>query len=130
MVRLFVFLAAVQLVLMVLALISCLSADRVRNLPRVLWVLVILLIPLIGPLTYFAFGRPTPPPSEGGGRVRRGQPRPSSPDDDPDFLRSMDTEQSRRDRELLDQLERELQQRNEEDQGPSGQPPRPPASGA
>ena len=35
-----------------------------------------------------------------------------------------------RDRELLDQWERELQQRNEEDQGPSGQPPRPPASGA
>jgi hypothetical protein len=42
----------------------------------------------------------------------------------------VDTEQSRRDRELLDQWERELQQRNEEDQGPSEQPPRPPASGA
>jgi hypothetical protein len=129
MVRLFVFLAAVQLVLVVLALISCLSAEKVRNLPRVLWILVILLIPLIGPLTYFVFGRPTPPPSEGG-PVRRGQPRPSSPDDDPDFLRKVDTEQSRRDRELLDQWERELQQRNEEDQGPSGQPPRPPATGA
>jgi len=129
MVRLFVFLAAAQLVLLVLALISCLSADRVRNLPRVLWVLVIVLIPLIGPLAYFAFGRPTPPPSEGR-PVRRVQPRPSSPDDDPDFLRKVDTEQSRRDRELLDQWERELQQRNEEDQGPSGQPPRPPASGA
>ena len=128
MVRLFVFLAAVQLVLVVLALISCLSAEKVRNLPRALWVLVILLIPLIGPLTYFAFGRPTPPPSER--PVRRGQPRPSSPDDDPDFLRKVDTEQSRRDRELLDQWERELQQRNEEDQGPSGQPPRPPASEA
>jgi hypothetical protein len=129
MVRLFVFLAAVQLVLMVLALISCLAADRVRNLPRILWVLIILLIPLVGPLTYFFFGRPTPPPAEGR-PVRRTPPRPSSPDDDPDFLRQVDTEQSRRDRELLDQWERDLQHRDEEDQGPSGQPPRPPASGA
>jgi hypothetical protein len=126
MVRLFVFLAAVQLVLLVLGLISCLSADRVRSMPRFLWVLVILLIPLIGPAAYFLFGRPLPPPREGG-PVRRAQPRPTSPDDDPDFLRSMDTEQTRRDRELLDQWERELEDRDRdgEDQGP-----RPPASGA
>jgi len=123
MVRLFVFLAAVQLVLLVLGLISCLSADRVRAMPRVLWVLVILLVPLIGPAAYFVFGRPLPPPREGG-PVRRSQPPPASPDDDPDFLRSMDTEQSRRDRELLDRWERDLQDRDGEDQGP-----RPPASG-
>jgi Phospholipase_D-nuclease N-terminal len=124
MVRLFVFLAAVQLVLLILALISSLSADRVRAMPRPLWVLVILVIPLIGPAAYFLFGRPVPPPREGG-PVRRSTPRPSSPDDDPEFLRSMNTEQSRRDRELLDRWERELQDRNGEDQGP-----RPPASGA
>jgi hypothetical protein len=130
MVRLFVFLAAVQLVLLVLALISCLSADQVRVIPRLLWVLVILVIPLVGPIAYFLFGRPVPPPREGG-PVRRSQPPPSSPDDDPDFLRSMDIEQSRRDRELLAEWERELRNRSsEEDQGPSGQPPRPPASGA
>jgi hypothetical protein len=123
MVRLFVFLAAVQLVLLILALISALSADRVRSLPRALWIVVILLIPLLGPAAYFLFGRPVPPPREGG-PVRRTPPRPSSPDDDPDFLRSMDTERSRRERELLDQWERELQDRNGEDQGP-----RPPASG-
>src|SRR4029453_9496070 len=97
MVRLFVFLAAAQLVLVVLGLISCLSADRVRAMPRFLWVLVILLIPLIGPAAYFVFGRPLPPPREGG-PVGRSPPPPASPDDDPDFLRSMNTEQSRRDR--------------------------------
>ncbi|AGZ45663.1 PLD nuclease N-terminal domain-containing protein [Actinoplanes friuliensis] len=112
MVRLFVFLAAVQLVLLVLALISVLSADRVRTMPRVLWVLVILLIPLIGPLAYFLWGRPVSPPREGG-PIRRGNPRPTSPDDDPDFLRSMDSEQSRRDRELLAQWERELEKNDE-----------------
>jgi hypothetical protein len=106
MVRLFVFLAAAQLVLLVLALISALSAPRVRNLPRALWVLVILVIPLLGPLAYFMSGRPKAPPREQGPVLRR--PRPAAPDDDPDFLRSVDTEQSRRDRELLAQWERDL----------------------
>ena len=113
MVRLFVFLAAVQLVLLVLALISALSADRVRAMPRALWVLVILLVPLLGPVGYFVLGRPRPAPREGG-PVRRTGPRPASPDDDPEFLRSMNIEQSRRDRELLDELERELHNRDDE----------------
>ncbi|MEV4343367.1 PLDc N-terminal domain-containing protein [Actinoplanes sp. NPDC049596] len=107
MVRLFILLAAVQLILFVLALISCLSADRVRNAPRLVWVLVILLIPLLGPLAYFVWGRPLPPPTEGG-PVRRTPSRPSSPDDDPDFLRSVDVEKSRRDREMLAQWEKDL----------------------
>jgi hypothetical protein len=113
MVRLFVFLAAAELVLLVLALISSLSVDRVRNLPRFLWVLIILVIPLLGPIAYFLFGRPVAPPREGGS-IRRTSPRPSSPDDDPDFLRAMDTEQSRRERELLAQWERELRKREDE----------------
>jgi len=112
MVRLFVFLAAVQLVLLVLALIGVLSAERVRAMPRALWVLVILLVPLIGPISYFVWGRPVPPPHER--TVRRPGPRPSSPDDDPDFLRTVDTEQSRRERELLAQWERELRKSDEE----------------
>ncbi|HEU4347794.1 MAG TPA: PLDc N-terminal domain-containing protein [Actinoplanes sp.] len=123
MVRVFVFLAAVQLVLVVLGLISSLSADRVRTLPRFLWISLILLIPLLGPTAYFVFGRPLPPPQEGG-PVRRVAPRPASPDDDPDFLRSMNTEQFRRDRELLAQWETDLQDDGEE------KGPRPPASGA
>ena len=112
MVRLFVFLAAVELVLVVLALISALSVDRVRTMARALWVLVILLLPLLGPVAYFLFGRPLPVPREG--PVRRTTSRPASPDDDPEFLRSMNVEQSRRDRELLDELERDLHKRDEE----------------
>ena len=111
MVRLFILLAAVQLILLILALISCLSADRVRNAPRAVWILVIVLIPVIGPLSYFAWGRPQPPPSEGG-QMRR-SPRPASPDDDPDFLRAVDTEQSRRDREILAQWENDLKNGDE-----------------
>ncbi|MGK5678885.1 PLD nuclease N-terminal domain-containing protein [Actinoplanes sp. URMC 104] len=113
MVRLFIFLAAVQLILFLLALISCLSADRVRNAPRPVWILVILLVPLVGPLSYFLWGRPVPAPVEGG-VVRRRRPAPVSPDDDPDFLRSVDTEQSRRDRETLAQWEKDLNDREED----------------
>lgn len=116
MVRLFILLAGVALVLLILALIGCLSAERVRAMPRFLWVLVVVLIPLAGPIAYFLWGRPID-------RGRRPSARPSSPDDDPDFLRSMDTEQSRRDRELLAHWEREL--RAEEPPPPDDRPERP-----
>ena len=113
MVRVFIFLAAVQLVLFVLALIGVLSADRVRNLPRAVWVLLIVGVPLLGPTAYFLWGRPVGAPREGPPPRRRGG-RPSSPDDDPEFLRSMDTEQSRLDRETLAQWEKEFKKRDEE----------------
>ena len=112
MVRLFIFLAAVQLVLFVLGLISALSADRVRNAPRAVWVLLIVLIPLLGSAAYFVWGRPLSAPAEG--LARRSRPRPASPDDDPDFLRSVDSEQTRRDREMLAQYEKELRNRDED----------------
>lgn len=112
MVRLFILLAGAALVLLVLALISVLSAERVRNAPRAVWVLVILLLPIAGPIAYFFAGRPI----DRSGRPSR---RPSSPDDDPDFLRSMGgDEQSRRDRELLAQWERELPQDDEQQDRP------------
>lgn len=108
MVRLLIFSAAAALVLLILALISGLAADRVRNMPRSLWILVILLIPIAGPLAYFVWGRPVT------GATKRPRRRPSSPDDDPDFLRSMDNEQSRRDREFLNDWERELKKDDEQ----------------
>ncbi|GAA0479550.1 hypothetical protein FHR83_000871 [Actinoplanes campanulatus] len=108
MVRLFIFLAAAALVLLILALISALSAERVRNAPRAVWILAILLIPIAGPTAYLLWGRPI-------SRSRRPIRRPSSPDDDPDFLRSMDSEQSRRDRQLLDEWEQDLRQDDEPD---------------
>jgi phospholipase D-like protein len=114
MVRVFIFLAAAQLVLFVLALISVLSADRVRNAPRALWVLLIVLIPLLGAISYFLWGRPQGVPQEGA-PPRRSGARPSSPDDDPDFLRQVDSDQSRRDRETLAQWEKEFKKNGDDD---------------
>jgi hypothetical protein len=76
-------------------------------------VLLILLIPLLGPIAYFLWGRPLAAPREGT-PIRRTKARPSSPDDDPDFLRSVDSEQSRKDRETLAQWEKEFKRREEE----------------
>lgn len=123
MVRVFVFLAAVQLILVVLALISCLSADRVRAMPRAVWVLVILLIPLLGPAAYFLAGRPVSASGPAAGPAGPGR-RPSNPDDDPEFLRSLNAEQARRDRELFTQWERDLRRREDELQRGDAEPDR------
>jgi hypothetical protein len=111
MVRVFVFLAAVQLILVVLALISSLSAERVRSAPRWVWVLAILLLPLIGAVAYFVAGRPTTGRrATGPGPLRPGPP---APDDDPEFLKTLDPDRSRRDRELFERWERDIRQRDQ-----------------
>jgi hypothetical protein len=50
-----------------------------------------------------------------------------APDDDPEFLRSLDVEQARRDRELFSRWEDDLTRRDEEgrrrDDGPNPHPP-------
>lgn len=94
--RAVVLLAIASVVLAALALISCLSVEdkrEIRGMPRFVWVLAILLLPLLGPIGWFVSGRPTP---LGGGPAGWLQatghaepPRPTAPDDDPDFLRSL-----------------------------------------
>lgn len=77
--------------LLAVALISALSAEpgEVRGLPRGLWVVMILLLPLVGPVLYLSFGRPV---RRAGGELRRASspaPRTVAPDDDPEFLRRL-----------------------------------------
>jgi hypothetical protein len=90
-------LALVGVLFAAVALISCLSVSdkrAIRRMPRALWVMVILLVPLAGPVAWFLSGRPraTGAPRSGW-RVAVGlpkRPRPPAPDDDPDFLRSIE----------------------------------------
>jgi len=84
--------------LALLALIDCLARDEdeIRGLPKVLWVFVILLFPLLGSLAWFVAGRPREATGwghgGGTGRPPRSAPkRPLAPDDDPEFLRGLDT---------------------------------------
>lgn len=117
MARLFALVLLAHTVLAVAALIGCLSAEgeEIRTLPRLAWVPAILFVVLLGPIAWFVAGRPAP---EGKGRwpLRTSWPkagRPAAPDDDPEFLRSLDTTRSREDRDLFEKWEKDL--RREED---------------
>lgn len=48
---------ALQLVLMVVALIDLSRRSIVKHLPRVAWIVIIVLGECLGPLLYFAVGR-------------------------------------------------------------------------
>ncbi|MFC0530066.1 PLD nuclease N-terminal domain-containing protein [Phytohabitans kaempferiae] len=123
MARLYVLLFLVQIVLAVLALISCLSAeeDEIRALPRIVWVLVILFFPLVGSIAWYFIGRPVRADASqsggwrvGGGFPEHRRPRPVAPDDDPEFLKSLDANQSKKDRELFEKWEEDLKRREDE----------------
>ncbi|BCB82060.1 PLD nuclease N-terminal domain-containing protein [Phytohabitans flavus] len=122
MARLYVLLFLVQIVLAALALISCLSAeeDEIRALPRFAWVLIILFFPLIGSIAWFLAGRPKEAAASGSGWTAGGslpehrRSRPAAPDDDPEFLKSLDANQSQRDRELFEKWEEDLRRREDE----------------
>ena len=58
----------------------------VRRMPRWLWATVIISLPLVGSVCWLFFGRPN---AESLGKTKRNNLRPSSPDDDPDFLRGL-----------------------------------------
>jgi hypothetical protein len=126
MVRVMLFVFVAHVVLAACALISCLSADKadIRALPRFAWVLVIL-IPLIGPIAWFATGRPVRNPHRGAPGARGPQQRrPVAPDDDPEFLTSLTAEQAKKDRELFERWEEDLRRREGEiRRRENGEPP-------
>jgi hypothetical protein len=76
-----------------------------RGLPKAVWLLVVVLVPILGGVFWFFLGRPRPAPGSRFGR-RRG---PMAPDDDPRFLRRIDEEawrekmKKRRERDSNDQ---------------------------
>lgn len=122
MARVFIFLTFAGVLLAALALISVLSVEdkeRIRGLPRFAWVLLIVLAPLLGSIAYFVAGRPATAGrgpgwlgSDRGGVSRPTRPR--APDDDPDFLRSLDERPPARSEEAdLRRWEEELRRRDE-----------------
>ena len=91
--------ALLSLALTVYCVIDAFQTDQadMRNLPKVAWLMLVLLLPVIGPVSWLLFGRPTrnsvPSQSQ---RQRwddqqrnRDQGRPRGPDDDPDFLKDI-----------------------------------------
>lgn len=121
MVRLYL-LFALEIVLAVLALISCLSAEdgELRALPRIAWVILIILLPLVGSIVYFVAGRPLPVEHGSGvwraanGQPEATRPRRLAPDDDPEFLRQLDRQGKREEEDRLRRWEADLRRREAE----------------
>ena len=75
---------AVALAIFCLVQVIQSRGQQVRGLPRWAWVLVVLLLPLLGPIAWLVLGRP-----RDGRPPERPQRRTIAPDDDPDFLRRL-----------------------------------------
>ena len=82
---------AIAFVVVLYALIDVLVSrgDDVRSLPKPLWVLVVLVLPVLGAAGWFVWGRPRLLGDGGGLAPGRGR-GPVAPDDDPAFLRQID----------------------------------------
>ncbi len=83
-----VVIAALILGFTIYTLTDCVQTrdEEVQGLPKVAWVFVILLFPIVGGTGWLLAGRPQRPR---GIQDRRPPRRPRGPDDDPDFLRGL-----------------------------------------
>ncbi|MFI1659650.1 PLD nuclease N-terminal domain-containing protein [Streptomyces sp. NPDC020472] len=117
------------LALLIYAFIDCLNTpeDEVRHLPKVVWVIVILLFPFVGSVGWLAAGKMRHAPA--GGRTpsewhRNHRHEWVAPDDNPEFLKSL-REENKKDESLLKDWEADLRRREEElkrrEQGTSGE---------
>jgi hypothetical protein len=83
----------ISLVLSVYALFSCIQTrdEDVPYLPKLVWIVLIVFVPFVGPIVWLLMSR-----TEAVRRERAAVPkakptsRPVAPDDDPDFLASLD----------------------------------------
>ncbi|MFD9304663.1 PLD nuclease N-terminal domain-containing protein [Streptomyces sp. NPDC060048] len=85
--------------LTIYAFIDCLNTpeEEVKHLPKVVWVLIILLFSIVGPVVWLFAGKKRVPGAVGGGRSRAGRGQWVAPDDNPEFLKSLRDEQDGRD---------------------------------
>ncbi|MFI6153232.1 PLD nuclease N-terminal domain-containing protein [Kitasatospora sp. NPDC051170] len=118
------------LALWVWAFVDCLTTpeDEVKHLPKVVWVLIVLLFPPLGPIAWLIAGkqrgfvRTAPATADGspyaGQRPPRGG-RQVAPDDDPEFLASLDDlkKSDKHHEEMLKEWEADLRRREQELRG-------------
>jgi hypothetical protein len=109
------------LALWIYAFIDCLNTPEkdVRGLPKVVWVIIILLFGevLVGPVAWLVAGKTRKGPAGGAtpsGWNRNQQAQFVAPDDNPEFLSSLDAETKKKDEALLKDWEADLRRREEE----------------
>ncbi|CCK28276.1 putative membrane protein [Streptomyces davaonensis JCM 4913] len=86
----------VPLALSIYAFIDCISTkdEDIRHMPKPLWAILVLLFPVVGSISWLIAGKKRSPAAEGWSGVRnsRGGQRWVAPDDNPEFLKSLDDE--------------------------------------
>jgi len=113
----------IELALLVYCLIDCIQSDEgsVRNLPKTIWVLLIIFLPIVGSVAWLVVGRPLGAPTRSvpwpstrtAGFPEHERPRTAmAPDDDPEFLAGLSASDSRHERMLAD-WEAQLREREE-----------------
>lgn len=101
--------AILSVAIAIFALADCIQTedDKVRGLPKWAWIVLIVLIPWIGPITWLIVGKDRTGGTRGGpGRSGPQRGGPLAPDEDPEFLRKLD-EDIRRERREKERLRRE-----------------------
>ncbi|WP_328956332.1 PLD nuclease N-terminal domain-containing protein [Kitasatospora purpeofusca] len=115
------------LALWVWAFIDCLTTpeDEVKHLPKVVWVIIVLLFPLVGSIAWLVAGKQRgalrTAPAGGGGAdgpayAPRRDGRPVAPDDNPEFLASLKKHNNEHE-DMLKQWEADLRRRENELRG-------------
>jgi len=118
--------SAIALALAIFSLIDCIQSDehRVRNMPKWTWMVLIILIPIAGPVVWLLAGRPTRatagreasrPATKTSGYPEHERPRQraKAPDDDPEFLRSLKRSNTEHEK-LLRKWEEDLKRREDD----------------
>jgi len=103
--------ALALLVLWIFCILDVISTEDVlcRNLPKYVWLLIVIILPDIGSIAWLLLGRPVGAGFRLGSQVGvyRPQKRAIGPEDSPDFLASIE-------RKRLESWEQELRRREEE----------------
>jgi hypothetical protein len=90
--------------------LALIDRSRTRGLSKPAWIVVVLLLPIVGAVLWFAVGRVRLRDMGGGSSFD--YPGPIAPDDDPAFLNRLGREKDLEDR--LEQLEKELRDLDDE----------------
>lgn len=109
------------LALWIYCILDVIATDEalVGNMPKVLWLLVVILLPTVGAVAWLALGRPARAGLRPGDTSYRPTRRALAPDDSPEFLSAIKDRAAalRRWEEDLARREEELRRREEGDQG-------------
>jgi hypothetical protein len=122
----------IELALLIYCLIDLIQTPdaEVRNLPKLVWFLLILVIPLVGGIGWLVAGRPQRgaarqvpwPSTQTAGFPEYERPSVRGPEDDPDFLRELKRGNDEQE-QLLGLWEEDLRRREEQLRPPSDPAP-------